>query len=308
MRVRKFAPTVLLLVFSCNAFSANSYEKKPINIEISGGKNSSEIDFDGLSKYSNLIGAQVRDLSPDQIGEIPVDQFSNIPPSAIALLSNAQIAGITQDQVITMTGDQISQLNSAQIRVFKNKFDSSLFDALFSRLTKQQVVDYVVSSRPEELQKMSNIQIQQLDKSVFDNMSNQQFLSFSHDQLSNFTPGQVNSFNDDQLFWSYSRLTNKGDRDNFIAILNKESVARLLKFIPRSSYKDVFNAASVTALSGLLESVKDSDKQFILSYLSPLTVLRVSSFLNQSEINRLRPDQKTFLEPVLSKDVDSKNE
>lgn len=307
MRLTKLVPIVILSVTSYSAFSANGFSKKPINIEISGGKSSSDIDFDGLSKYSNLIGSQVRELSPEQIGEISVDQFSNIPPSAIALLSNAQIASITQDQAVKMTGDQIAQLNSSQIRVFKNKFDSVLFDSLFSQLTKQQVVDYVVSARPEELQKMSSHQLQQVDTGAFDKISGQQFLAFKPDQISNFTPGQVNSFNDDQLYWSYSRLTNISDRNNFIAILNKESIARLLKFIPRSSYKEVFNAASVTALSGLLDSVKDNDKQFILAYLSPLTVLRLSSFLTPSDINRLRPDQKTFIDN-LTKEGNEKNQ
>lgn len=301
-------PTALLSVVSCNTFSANIVAKKPVNIEISGSNSHSDIDFNGLNKYSNLIGAQVRELPPEKIGEIPVDQFANIPPSAIALLSNDQIAGITKDQAVKMTGDQISQLNSSQLRVFKSKFDSELFDSLFSQLTRLQVIDYVVSSRPDELRTLNNNQLQQLDASVFDKISSQQFLAFKPEQISDFTPGQVNAFNDDQLYWSYSRLTKKSDKENFVAILNKESVARLLKFIPRSSYKDVLNSASVTALSGLLDSVKDNDKQFILGFLSPLTVLRVSSFLTDSDMSRLRPDQKSFLNPLLKKDGNGNDE
>lgn len=294
-------PTTFLLAISCNAFSANSVIVKgsqttPLSVEVVGGMvGAPEIDFDGLKQYSSLLGAKIRDLYPEQIGEIPPDEFAKIPPSALALLSNYQIAGIRPLQAEQMTGDQISQLNSAQIRVLKNNFDEDLFSLIFSQMTKQQVVDYVVSSKPEELKKLNGKQLQQLDFSVFSKISSQQFLSFGADQIVGFSPEQVNYFNDDQLYWCYTRLTNKRDRDNFIAILNKESIAKIIRFIPKSNYKDVFNAASATALAGLLNTVKDSDKIFILENISPLTVLRISNDLTESDIARLKPDQKIFL-------------
>ena len=122
-------------------------------------------------------------------------------------------------------------------------------------------------------------------------------------QIASLTPAQANALNENQLYWSYVKLTDKRMKAGFIANLNKESLATMIRFLPKSDYSVVFNNANTGALEGLLSTVNDADRRFILSQLNSLSILRVYGSLSQSDIGQLRPDQ-TFLKTQYDQDRD----
>lgn len=275
----------------------------PMNIEISGGVVAQPIDFSGLRSYSGELGAQIRALPPELIGDIPPDEFAQVPPSVISLLTPQQIWGLTSDQVAQMTGAQMTQLAPIQILTLRNKLTHEQFEALFGQLTRQQMVDYAVGLPPSDIANVPVRQLREFDVSVFARLSNQQFRALSVEQIAALTPAQASALNENQLYWSYTKLTDKRMKASFIANLNKESLALMIRFLPKSAYSDVFNSANTNALEGLLSTVNESDRRFILSRLNSLSILRVYGTLSPSDIRQLRPDQ-TFLKAQYDQERD----
>jgi Mg/Co/Ni transporter MgtE len=187
------------------------------------------------------------------------------------------------------------QLSSGQIKEFFTTLDEKDFDIIYSQLTRKQICDFVVRLSPKEISSLSIYQLSKLDLDIFSKLSSQQFNAFSEKQVASFTTSQVNSFTDNQLYWSYSKLTNGMQRANFIRILNKEQLASIIKFLPKSSYAKVFNDANPRVLVSLINAVNDGEKEFIVGRLNALMISQIYSELPEVVIAKLRPDQKTFV-------------
>lgn len=267
-----------------------------MSIEIKGvGVDLKVLDNALAQSYVDKINAFIRSLTPSQIGQIPPNDFGKIPPSGIALLNANQTRAITASQIQSLSGDQAMQLSSGQIKEFFTTLDEKDFDIIYSQLTRKQIRDFVVRLSPKEISSLSTYQLSKLDLDIFSKLSSQQFNAFSEKQVTAFTTSQVNSFTDNQLYWSYSKLGNGMQRANFIRILNKEQLAAIIKFLPKSSYAKVFNDANPRVLASLINAVNDGEKEFIVGRLNSLMISQIYSELPEIAIAKLRPDQKTYL-------------
>lgn len=267
-----------------------------MSIEINGvGVDLKMLDNALAQSYVDKINAFIRSLTPAQIGQISPNEFGKIPPSGIALLNANQTRGITAAQIQSLSGDQAMQLSSGQIKEFFTTLDEKDFDIIYSQLTRKQIRDFVVRLSPKEISGLSTYQLSKLDLDIFSKLSSQQFNAFSEKQVAAFTTSQVNSFTDNQLYWSYSKLTYGMQRANFIRILNKEQLAAIIKFLPKSSYAKVFNDANPRVLASLINAVNDGEKDFIVGRLNALMISQIYSDLPEVAIAKLRPDQKTYL-------------
>lgn len=267
-----------------------------MSIQIKGvGVDLKVLDNALAQSYVDKINAFIRSLTPSQIGQIPPNDFGKIPPSGIALLNANQTRAITASQIQSLSGDQAMQLSSGQIKEFFTTLDEKDFDIIYSQLTRKQIRDFVVRLSPKEISSLSTYQLSKLDLDIFSKLSSQQFNAFSEKQVTAFTTSQVNSFTDNQLYWSYSKLGNGMQRANFIRILNKEQLAAIIKFLPKSSYAKVFNDANPRVLASLINAVNDGEKEFIVGRLNSLMISQIYSELPEIAIAKLRPDQKTYL-------------
>lgn len=275
----------------------SALENKAVTaIEISGvGVNSKIFDDPIAQAYIDKINVFIRSLTPNQIRLISPVDFGKIPPSGLALLTNSQISAITPDQIQSLSGDQAIELSSGQIKVLYLTLSENDFDIIYSQLSKKQLRDFIVQLSPKEISSLSIYQLSKLDLDVFSNLSSQQFNAFSDSQMAAFTTSQVNSFTDNQLYWSYSKLKNTMQRTNFIRILNKERLAAIIKFLPKSAYAQVFNSANPRVLLGLINAVNDSEKQFIVSRLNGLMISQIYSDLPETLVANLTSDQRAFL-------------
>lgn len=245
--------------------------------------------------YADKVNSFIRTLTPSEIARISPSDFGKIPPSGIALLSLAQIRGITSAQIKAFTRDQITQLNSSQIKEFFGKLSEDDFDVIYSQISKRQVRDFVVRLSQPELKGLSMKQLGKLDVEVFSKLSNQQFSAFNADQITTFTTSQVNNFTDNQLYWSYIKLAPGLQRANFIRILNRDRLIAMIKFIPKSSYSQVFNDANPRVLASLINAVSDSEKIYLVDQLNGLMISEIFNELPEFIIPKLKPEQLAFL-------------
>lgn len=254
-----------------------------------------EITPSMMQLYADKVNAYIRTLTANEISKISPNDFGKIPPSGVAFLTLNQIRGITSAQIKALTRDQITQLNSGQIKELFGRLSEADFDIIFSQITKKQVRDFIVRLSPAELKGLSMNQLGKTDVEVFSRLSSQQFAAFSPDQIATFTTSQVNNFTDNQLYWSYLRLTPGLQRANFIRILNRERLIAIIKFLPKTSYAQVFNDANPRVLSSLINAVSDSEKLYLLEQLNGVMISEIFDDLPDSLVPKLKPNQIAFL-------------
>lgn len=248
-----------------------------------------------MQLYVDKVNAYIRTLSGNEISQISPNDFGKIPPSGVAFLTSNQIRGITSAQIKVLTRDQITQLNSGQIKELFGRLNEADFDVIFSQITKKQVRDFIVRLSPPELKSLSANQLSKIDVEVFSRLSSQQFAAFSPDQIATFTTSQVNNFTDNQLYWSYLRLTPGLQRANFIRILSRDRLIAAIKFLPKSSYAQVFNDSNPRVLASLIAAVSDSEKTYLVEHLNGVMISEIIDDLPDSLILKLKPDQLAFL-------------
>lgn len=248
-----------------------------------------------MQLYVDKVNAYIRTLSGNEISQISPNDFGKIPPSGIAFLNPSQIRGITSAQIKVLTRDQITQLNSGQIKELFGKLNEVDFDIIFGQITKKQVQDFIVRLSPSELKSLSANQLSKMDVEVFSRLSSQQFAAFSSDQIATFTTSQVNNFTDNQLYWSYLKLTPGLQRANFIRILSRDRLIAAIKFLPKTSYAQVFNDSNPRVLASLISAVSDSEKTYLVEHLNGVMISEIIDDLPDSLIPKLKPNQLAFL-------------